>query len=195
MQRRGKVAIGIAAAVVVAGFIAWQIAGAAGAHDVVVTTDARPLVCAPGQELVQNSDGRYVELARLTPKLDCTLRIHVYNDSIFPVSVTNARFATLGPGSTVATIDDIADNPIPTRGGRIDASGPVLTLDVLQAGQGATVTAHVRAARTTCMGAGGSASEFETTFSLNILGLPEDRGATNVDFGFLGTSQSTSKAC
>jgi hypothetical protein len=95
MQRRGKVGIGVAAAVVVAGLIAWVSAASAGAHNVIITTDAAPFHCTTDQARVISDGTRKVASLDLDKSLDCNLHFRIYNDGILPVHIDHANFESL----------------------------------------------------------------------------------------------------
>ncbi len=206
MKRRGKVAIGVGVGVVAALLIAWPVSATAETHAIVLTADARPLICAPGQEVTRKFDGYYTALARLTPALDCDLRIHIYNDGILPVHLDDATYNLLGADGVTAHADTIDGMPSRSPQGNDafsdqgadgdDAVGSFQDGD-LAPGHSYTLVAHITASKVTCYDAGGAVLWPGNSPSIGVtsLGITESRAPTSVRFGFLGTKFSTDKAC
>jgi hypothetical protein len=193
------------AAVVVILIVAWQVAVATSVQAVKVTMDSRPLICARGQEVTRDLSGHFIELARLTPALDCNLRIHIYNDGVLPVHLDDATFVLLGSEGVTAHVDIIDGQPshdvsegdaFGDEQGGLDEVGRFQDGD-LAPGQAYILVAHISPSKETCYSAGGSISFPYGTPSIGVtaLGITEARQPVDVEFGFLGTKQSTDKSC
>jgi hypothetical protein len=180
-------------AIVVILFVAWQSAAAASARAIIVTTDARPLICAKGQEFTTKVAGRYIEMARLMPALDCTLRVRIYNDGIFPVHIDAATYSLLGARGVTAHIGIIDGQPSSKSNRGIDATGDLQNGDLPPGGE-FTLVAHISASGLTCYSDGSSVwwSNESPILSLTILGTSQSREPSDVRFGFEGTKQSAS---
>lgn len=192
MKRRGKIAIGVSAAVVVVGLTGWSIAANAEAGSVLIAGDSRPMVCAQGQAVDRETGGIYYEYATLPPSLDCTLRIHVYNNGMFPVTLTSAHFLGLGKSSRLVTVD-IVDGALAVNHGYSASgqlSGPLQAVTEIDPGEGTTFTVHIIASKHVCMSPGASSEGLQPTLSFTTLGVTESREPTELYVGFIGTKSS-----
>ena len=193
--RRARAVVWPSIVLVITLIVAWQLAAASSAHSIIVTTDARALVCGKGQELTPKESGRYIEVARLTPTLNCNLRIRIYNDGVFPVDISSATFGGLGSGSLAATINSVDGLPAAYKNDRIDASGKLQNPE-LAPGAEYTLVAHITASQRTCNSDGVTIwYSGEPTLSVTSLGVTSTRDPTAVLFGFRGTKQSTYAGC
>jgi hypothetical protein len=185
--------------VVLALVISWfSVAAYAGNH-VRITADSAALRCGAGETRTVTDDvdpGADLQIALLTPALNCQLRLQVRNGGTVPIGIDRITYGGLGRESLVAYVDSIDGRASKNNDNGPDAYG-VPTATSLAPGATMTVIAHITAAKLTCDGDGTTYfwDNQNPVLNLSVLGIGSERKPTDVHFGFRGTTVSMDAGC
>jgi len=205
MKRRGWAIAAIVAAM--AFFVGWPVTATLARGQVVVYTDAEPLVCLDRPTTIIGMDetdetAPHVVAAEVTKDLRCEQRIFVRNDSAFAAEITEVWLPYMGEdtgvpvrvltidGEEPSEVDPLSMNP---RESSIDARVRFASPVILQPGEIHLIVAALGFNSNGCIAQGGSTTiRPEHPVTISLLGFSGEPVYTGAAYGFAAASGDAS---